>query len=330
MIKPLIHTALAALLLTCPAPLWAQTQTAQPAESWYQVELLVFSYESPDNAQQELWPRELGLHYPARIVALRTAGQSEILLNNQATIDADQEPLPATDNEPAVAPDPAAESTLSPLTVQLGEQPFTLLDNDQLSFSPFIGRLARQADIRPLFHGAWRQPISERSEAESILITGGDKFDEHYELEGSISLGLERYLHIKTDLWLSTFVSNLGREKNPWPVLPPRPVVSSIKNDTLAADPFSAATNQPGSAGHSRLFNPFHTLSGNRFAVDRTIALRQDRRMRSNELHYIDHPLLGLLVRITPYEFPVPAPADSAELEDNTLLETPATEPAAQ
>ena len=28
------------------------------------------------------------------------------------------------------------------------------------------------------------------------------------------------------------------------------------------------------------------------------------RRIRSNELHYIDHPVLGILLRITPYEKP--------------------------
>ncbi|MEM7407978.1 MAG: CsiV family protein [Pseudomonadota bacterium] len=32
--------------------------------------------------------------------------------------------------------------------------------------------------------------------------------------------------------------------------------------------------------------------------------LRESRRMRSGELHYLDHPLFGMLVRATPYEAP--------------------------
>jgi hypothetical protein len=30
------------------------------------------------------------------------------------------------------------------------------------------------------------------------------------------------------------------------------------------------------------------------------VLLQQTRRMRSNEVHYIDHPLLGLIVKFTP------------------------------
>jgi len=35
-------------------------------------------------------------------------------------------------------------------------------------------------------------------------------------------------------------------------------------------------------------------------------ALQQSRRLRSNETHYIDHPLFGLLIQIRPYEKPSP------------------------
>ena len=31
------------------------------------------------------------------------------------------------------------------------------------------------------------------------------------------------------------------------------------------------------------------------------IALRESRRMRSNELHYLDHPALGVITKISPY-----------------------------
>ena len=48
--------------------------------------------------------------------------------------------------------------------------------------------------------------------------------------------------------------------------------------------------------------NQLDQLQENQYSVERTVVLRQHRRMRSNELHYIDHPLFGLLVRITPYE----------------------------
>ena len=32
------------------------------------------------------------------------------------------------------------------------------------------------------------------------------------------------------------------------------------------------------------------------------VRINQNRRMRSEELHYLDHPLFGLLVRLTPWK----------------------------
>jgi hypothetical protein len=40
------------------------------------------------------------------------------------------------------------------------------------------------------------------------------------------------------------------------------------------------------------------------------IRLRQQRRMRSKELHYFDHPRFGVIALITPYE-PVEVPAEA-------------------
>lgn len=42
---------------------------------------------------------------------------------------------------------------------------------------------------------------------------------------------------------------------------------------------------------------------------DTVYYLNQTRRMRSKETHYIDHPIIGMLVRITPYEVMSKAPA---------------------
>lgn len=40
----------------------------------------------------------------------------------------------------------------------------------------------------------------------------------------------------------------------------------------------------------------------------RAIPVKERRRMRSRELHYVDHPMLGMLVKITPIEAPAAAP----------------------
>lgn len=37
--------------------------------------------------------------------------------------------------------------------------------------------------------------------------------------------------------------------------------------------------------------------------------LNESRRMRSREVHYLDHPMFGIIALVTPYEVPAPAPA---------------------
>jgi hypothetical protein len=52
----------------------------------------------------------------------------------------------------------------------------------------------------------------------------------------------------------------------------------------------------------------------------RDVKVRTRRRMRSRELHYLDHPLLGILVQITPIEVKTTA-AEMQHLTDETLNE---------
>lgn len=315
------------------------------AENWYQIELLVFAYESGISGDTELWPKNLGLKYPERIIELKSAPERDILINHANDEDeqaassnsslnsdfANPEAPALSAQQSAGELDPIKPRQPGPMRITLEEQPFTLLDSSELTFKRFLGRLSRQADIRTLFHAAWRQPINERDKAESLLIVGGNQFDQHHELEGSISLGLERYLHIKTDLWLSTFVSKLGRDSNPWPILPPKPITSGITTDKAASDPFvHSFSQQPVHSNSNRFNNPFTTLSENYFDVERTVVLRQDRRMRSNELHYIDHPLMGLLIKITPYERPAADTTVQQQSEQTTPTKTSTTETAAE
>ena len=357
--QPLLYLAASvslALTLLVSSNSHAQTEAEKTEQSWYQIEVFIFAYDRSNtaNASQEAWPQELGLKYPQRIVQLQDMAQLQegaqlpenlqlpelaqasnidrTAAENFGTIAND-----AADQTLTLAPEQSNQQTLSLALPQLPltEQPFTLLPADQLSFHTIIKRLTAQRDIRPLFHAAWRQPIQERKLAESVLIRGGDQFDNHYELEGSISIGLERYLHISTDLWLSSFVSNAGLEKTLWPVLPPIPVTSNAAIEAQAQDPFQSSsqnltqgTSQSTGQDYNQAYffssqgfnfgNPFLDTSGNLFSVEQTVTMRQQRRMRSQELHYLDHPLMGLLVRITQYERPVEEPVEPTTEDDST------------
>jgi hypothetical protein len=299
------------VLAACLASAIATTGLAQTAdqEQWYQVELVVFANTNELAASNEIWQTPQGLNYPS----------DSLYLQSPETIEADgllpQAEQPSNDfsfnNNNTFSAEPEPQFLQSTVPADTTEHPYTLLDDDQLTLKNAVRRLRAQRDFRPLFHAAWRQPIDSRSEAKSIIINAGERFDDHYELEGTIKLGLERYLHVETDLWLSSFVSNIGLSETRWPVLPKRP-----------NNPKNASTNEWGSQPPASTERSLLQLLGNQFSVERTLVLQQQRRMRSDELHYIDHPLMGVLIRVTTYEKPEPEKEltpDTASLPTETL-----------
>ena len=150
---------------------------------------------------------------------------------------------------------------------------FQIVPKSARKLNNISNKLQNNRGYRVLFHEAWQQQITEKN-TPAVIIRGGDKITGHRELEGSIQLRVSRYLHIKTDLWFTTFSvstdSGIAPEKNAWPTLPILPE----DNRQFSSMP----------------------------AIDNIATFSEKRRMRSEELHYIDHPILGLLIMITPIE----------------------------
>lgn len=289
---------LLALLLSTAA--LAQDDTAPEAPQWYQVEVFIFANDSPYAGGTELWPEDVSLSYPARIVSL-------------------SEPSAET----GVSPLASADTTSAEAALQ--EQPYVVLAPEAMKLREVAARVLRQHDFRTLFHKAWRQPAASRDEANSILVRGGDSFDDHRELEGWVQLSVERYLHFRTDLWLSTFKSTAGLDQMPWPKLPRLPVTSTPR----APAGFAGTDDDFGgllSAEYGAAL-PALDFGHRRYVVDRTVVLRQSRRMRSGELHYIDHPLMGILVRVTPYEPPLAPVGDATDDRAANAETAPSAQP---
>lgn len=143
-------------------------------------------------------------------------------------------------------------------------------------------RLQKHPDMQVIWHQAWVEPIQEQEQAivHPLDIRLTDQLDIH--LSGSISLHRSRFLHVSTDIVVQHFEPSLV------PALADlQPLNSPIRSDyrtdllTQAAIASSASEETapvPVRAAH----------------------IQQSRRMRSGELHYIDHPLLGIVVKVVP------------------------------
>jgi len=186
----------------------------------------------------------------------------------------------ATEDDLVTSINPEAE-------LELDEGAFQSLPTSQRELTFAAKRIKGSPDLRLLSHLAWRQPVPKGKLAQPILIQTGQQFNDEFELEGTLTIRRGRYLHARTDLFFSRFEQMKSVKELDWTI-------------------FSEDDLEFGQREWNPSFNEAETAAV-QFVRATTANLKQSRRMRSGELHYIDHPLFGMLVQITPYKLPDPA-----------------------
>ncbi|MCU7836982.1 MAG: peptidoglycan binding protein CsiV [gamma proteobacterium symbiont of Taylorina sp.] len=135
-------------------------------------------------------------------------------------------------------------------------------------------------DFQLLAHFGWTQRSLSKNRALPIRITS-DQYSENLLPTGTLTLFVSRFLHMKVDLSAGDCVYS----KNPIN----KPVSDSISD------------NQPGEEPSNIDQVKTNTNTDNFGCVNQTYLFSQSRKMRSKELHYIDNPVFGLLIYVTPY-----------------------------
>jgi peptidoglycan-binding protein CsiV len=273
-------------------PVYTQAQSDQ----WYQVELLVFS--RPAGATAERWDPIPDLDYPSRHQFLSYPGEEQTSLsgtsvpdstvNNSADNSADSG-TPASDN---AQPSPALPKA------------FTALPASQRQFSGKAAAMQRSGRYRILFHEAWIQPMNAKGQALPIILDRSGDGGPWPALQGSIKLYQSRFAYLDTNLWLNTQGEYLpGTWSMPAPPLAPaskpQQVTVYSKPDQPAATPRAEPENRTAAASEGQI-EPGMDSGELQYPFRHAVLLEQTRRLRSGEIVYIDHPLLGVLVTITP------------------------------
>ena len=257
----------------------------------YMVEVIVFESLDPGALRSELWPTDPGL--PSLSAALDLAGTG-------------------SDGMPHFRCQHGSENcrTLARSVVETRNgqaQDFYLLPPTEYRLDGVVRSLEALGRYRALVHLAWQQPALTRKRALSVRIAGGASrtatLSSAYAspptfpyIDGSVRLYRGRYLHLLADLMLYRSEST---------VLPP-----------------DEEQRAPGADG--RTTTEPTPPQPNRFR------LSEHRRMRSGELHYLDHPLFGLLVQVTLYRNPEAAaltPEDADGRSDGHPLGDEVNEP---
>lgn len=182
-----------------------------------------------------------------------------------------------------------------------------LVETADAEFARVAASIRRSSRYKKLFQASWQQDLTKKSRAKNILIQGGKRNGNHYELEGYINIALERYLHLSTDLWLVKYGENEGNY-----YLPRQPYRAKSAAETRASNSDFSDSEFEASEEYQAFLrqNPeLDTGPKNDEPVARIVAMKQQRRMRSDELHYLDHPLFGVIIKITKPTTPSPAAA---------------------
>ncbi|MBF0470871.1 MAG: hypothetical protein HQL48_05795 [Gammaproteobacteria bacterium] len=296
--------------------LWLTTVSAE--DRLYDIELILFQQPGSEFYQDEHW----GSEAPRQ----QTANRVELLPYPRISRFSDRSgsgrEAPSS-NQPVVAP-----------------TPYAILPPEEYLLTSLASRLRRQREYRLLLHTAWRQrlttgktapPIhlydSLRNEVEVAVDAyqgeeelasptphpGGDAsgsgsgrsfvLREAYQnalqrsassspayFDGTVTITLGRYLHLAFDL------DYLGQERAArTQPLSPRSAPVPLKTAEVESLILSTGSGEM----------PISTTLGmddTRTALPPRISLRQSRKMRSREIHLIDHPMLGILALITPVD----------------------------
>ncbi len=169
-----------------------------------------------------------------------------------------------------------------------------------------LQRLQRPRNHTVIWRGNWLQAVPNRDEPEPLEIAVNELESGEYQLTGSIEVTVNRYLHLHAQLWYHdpAFGDELGADFAAQDMGPS----TAAGQPQGRPGPLAPATNGPGSSRFDdQTLAP--TLNDQSSQAQQQpeplfMVLDETRRMRSGFLHYLDHPKLGMLVRIDKIKVP--------------------------
>jgi Peptidoglycan-binding protein, CsiV len=248
--------------------------------------------------------------------------------NNPGELAAPAEEASASASTGATLPDSDDLTTDEAAVEDILPTSFALLPRSYMEFRGKAAYMERMGGYKVLFHENWAQLVGPKKESPHIVLPSRVHNAGWPELQGTVQLHLARYLHLETNLWLNTRGEHLPRGwKMPPPPQPPiapyaLPEESEELQDTEPeARVFESEAFSDEVLGEAELFSE----SGNLVGLDpmeegaaevqagsaalkqfypyrHAVLMQQKRRMRSIEVHYLDHPLFGIVVKLTPLD----------------------------
>lgn len=274
------------------------------APRWYNVEVALIGYQNNQKFDDENWPEVLINQTP---IAEEDSTKDTTNNNNEDpwswvswwNNDTDNsnsqalysvKGLQASDKSAITSTESkSAESSSLKLKIPFAEQ--------GIAFEEKIRKFEKARNLQLLWSRKWQQPIPEKEdttlEENAVKINFRTALNLNKALKssaplleaeviGELYLYRSRYLHLVSNLTIQHWQS-LDR-------------ITAVDKSTNILPSHPNLTDNIIPSSNSTPLTPIDEIPV------RAATINQSRRMRSNELHYIDHPMLGILVKVTPLE----------------------------
>jgi len=198
------------------------------------------------------------------------------------------------------------------------EPTFVKLPRDVRNLNESSRALDRQAQYNVLFHEAWRFSADELEQDPWVIIKAGKQYMDRFEIEGSLRFYKSRFLHFQSDLWLLEFDPQSDTANMiELPDFPTREqaslgdsyVIADIQfNEERIEDFFIDAPEKNFNetaiveSSESEMQAAEEIQQPRRYPVKTLWTFDQSKRLEEQQSYYIDHPKMGVLLTIIPYE----------------------------
>ena len=221
------------------------------------------------------------------------------------------------------------------------EDPFEMLAIDQRDLNDSARVLARR-DYNVIFHQAWRFVADENSNDPWILVHAGQKVGNRAEVEGSLRFYKSRFLHFETNLWRLKLANENSEEQTSLAKLPDVPQmdsddttlawrlipISTENEEVEATESADLDLNTEELIPENESFTEFDSASETlvkshpgytlvsfdprevdmesqeqlEIPVTEVWSIAQSKRIEEQNVYYLDHPELGIMLTIKSYE----------------------------
>ncbi|MCU7799234.1 MAG: peptidoglycan binding protein CsiV [gamma proteobacterium symbiont of Lucinoma myriamae] len=251
------------------------TEQSSPEEKqYYIVEVILFRHLNEQGKQDEFWSKPDILN-------------NSISDYSNNTIDNNQ----LTNDSPALA-----EYDMPNKRFRALRNGIAALSSENYKLSDSAAHLRYSKDYKLLAHFGWTQRSLSKNRALPIRITA-NQFSDSLIPDGDLKLYVSRYLHMQVDLKASECV---------YMTTPPlteqtgdKALDEQLENGTSQLEKSKLEEGKAAELSANNT-NPDEGVDVNQ-CVNQVYQFKQNRKMRSRELHYIDNPVFGLLVYVTPF-----------------------------